>query len=70
LVALAAFFEEQGAVVGLLDAISNAAEWERLHMMDDGRRMRDMDGRNYAIQPIEVIDMMRRYEVALIRETQ
>ena len=28
LVALAAFFEEQGGVVGLLDAISSAAEWD------------------------------------------
>jgi hypothetical protein len=28
LVALAAFFEEQGSVVGLLDAISDAAEWD------------------------------------------
>nr|MBA3922520.1 toprim domain-containing protein [Nostocaceae cyanobacterium] len=28
LVALAAFFEDQGGVVGLLDAISNAAEWD------------------------------------------
>jgi len=28
LVALAAFFEEQGGVVGLLEAISNAAEWD------------------------------------------
>jgi hypothetical protein len=38
-------------------------------LLDDARRKRSMDGMTYAIQPIEVIDMMRRYEVAVIRET-
>jgi Toprim domain-containing protein len=133
LVALAAFFEEQGAVSGLLDAISDAAEWDeqisegkslsereeavlqaletltrgqtevvwiksavlrervanllaqpveklgdtqwighilkRLHLLDDARRKRSMEGMTYAVQPNEVIDMMRRYEVAMIHES-
>ncbi len=130
LVALAAFFEEQGGVVGLLDAISNAAEWDeqisegkslsereeavlqsldllthdsentiwirastlreqvakllgqsieqmghtqwiahilkRLHLLDESKRKRDTDGMVYAINPVEVRDMMRRYEVSSI----
>jgi hypothetical protein len=134
LVALAALFEEQGGVGGLLEAICEAASWDeqmsegkalsdreeavlqalelltrgenevvwiksatlrervanllgqpveklgdaqwighilkRLHLLDDARRKRGMEGMTYAIQPIEVIDMMRRYEVAVICETQ
>ena len=130
LVALAAFFEEQGGIVGLLDAISNAAEWDeqlsegkslsdreegvlqalefmtrgqatsvwikasalresvakllgqpveklgdaqwighilkRLHLLDDAGRKRSMDGIAYAVQPAEVVDMMRRYEVPVV----
>jgi hypothetical protein len=127
LVALAAFFEEEGQVEGLLDAISEAAEWDeqlsegkalsdreeavlqsleimtrnaegavwlkaselreqvakllgqpveqlghaqwiahilsRLHLLDNGRRKRQMDGVVYAIQRTSVIDMMSRYDV-------
>jgi hypothetical protein len=134
LVALAAFFEEQGGISGLLEAISDAASWDeqmsegkalsdreeavlqalesltrgqteiiwiksavlrehvakllaqpveklgdtqwighilkRLHLLDDARRKRGMDGMAYAIQPTEVIDMMRRYEVAVIHESK
>lgn len=130
LVALAAFFEERGAVMGLLQAISDAAEWDeqvsegkalsdreeavlqaleimtrgqsetvwlkagtvreevarllgqpsekfgdaqwighilkRLHLLDDGRRKRTPEGMTYAVQPAEVRDMMRRYDVAPI----
>jgi hypothetical protein len=130
LVALAAFFEEVGQVVGLLDAISEAAEWDeqlsegkalsdreeavlqsleimtrnadgavwlkaselreqvarllgqpveqlghaqwiahilsRLHLLDNGRRKRQMDGVVYAIQRTAVIDMMHRYDVTPI----
>jgi len=130
LVALAAFFEEQGQVEGLLDAISEAAEWDeqisegkalsdreeavlqsleimtrnadtavwlkasllreqvarllgqhveelghaqwiahilsRLHLLDKGRRKRQMDGVVYAIQRTSVIDMMSRYDVVPI----
>jgi len=133
LVALAAFFEEQGGISGLLEAISDAASWDeqmsegkalsdreeavlqalemitrgkddvmwvksatlreqvarllglpveklgdaqwighilkRLHLLDDARRKRGMDGMTYAVQPVEVMDMMRRYDVAVIRET-
>jgi DNA primase len=127
LVALAAFFEEQGAVSGLLQAIATTAEMDeqisegkalsdreeavlqalelltrgrnqltwikandlrervarllgqtsdrmgdgqwighiikRLHLADEGRRKRANDGITYAIQPEEVLDMMRRYDV-------
>lgn len=130
LVALAAFFEEKGAVVGLLQAISDAAEWDeqmsegkalsdreeavlqalevmtrahgettwlkasavreevakllgqpsdklgdaqwighilkRLHLLEDGRRKRTPEGMTYAVQPAEVRDMMRRYDVTSI----
>ncbi|MBZ0283363.1 MAG: hypothetical protein K8L97_21685 [Anaerolineae bacterium] len=130
LVALAAFFEEEGSVAGLLQAISEAAEWDeqvsegkalsdreeavlealdvmtrtqsetvwlkaaavreevakllgqpsdklgdaqwighilkRLHLLDDGRRKRTPEGMTYAVQPAEVRDMMRRYDVAPI----
>jgi hypothetical protein len=132
LVALAAFFEEQGQIEGLLETIAKAAasdeqvsegkalsdreeavlqaleiltrgqteivwiksailreyvaklltqsveklgdaQWighilKRLHLLDDARRKRGMDGMVYAVQPIEVMDMMRRYEVAVIQE--
>jgi hypothetical protein len=130
LVALAAFFEEEGQIAGLLDAISEAAEWDeqlsegkalsdreeavlqaleimtrnaegavwlkalelreqvakllgqpveqlghaqwiahilsRLHLLDNGRRKRQMDGVVYAIQRTAVIDMMHRYDVTPI----
>lgn len=127
LVALAAFFEEQGGVTNLLSAISDAASWndqvsegqslsereeavlqaldlltyktegivwlratilreqvakflgqpldqmghtqwiahilKRLHLLDESKRKRDNDGMVYAINPLEVRDMMRRYNV-------
>ncbi len=133
LVALAAFFEEEGGITGLLGAISEAASWDeqlsegkalsdreeavlqalelltrgrgssliwlraadlrervaallgqpiermgdsqwighilkRLHLADEGRRKRSTDGMSYAIEPEEVLDMMRRYEVQPIDE--
>jgi len=133
LVALAAFFEEEGQVTGLLDAISEAAEWDeqlsegkamsdreeavlqalelmtrdtegavwlkaaelrenvagllsqpveqlghaqwiahilsRLHLLDNGRRKRQMDGVIYAIQRSAVMDMMHRYDVKPISDS-
>ncbi|MCA0454055.1 MAG: hypothetical protein LCI00_08790 [Chloroflexi bacterium] len=133
LVALASFFEEQGQIEGLLEAIAKAAasdeqvsegkalsdreeavlqaleiltrgqteivwiksailrehvakllaqpveklgdtQWighilKRLHLLDDTRRKRGMDGMVYAVQPTEVMDMMRRYDVAVIQES-
>lgn len=133
LVALAAFFEEQGQVTGLLQAIATAAEndeqisqgkalsereetvlqalelmtrgqsslvwikaaalrdkvarllgqpvdkmgdgqWighilKRLHLLDEAGRKRGMDGVTYAVKPLDVIDMMRRYDVAVIYDT-
>ena len=133
-IALAAFFEEQGGITGLLEAIAAAAtsdeqisegealsereeavlqalelmtrgeetvvwikasalrekvakltgqpvekmgdaQWighilKRLHLMDEGGRKRGMDGIAYAVRPFEVIDMMRRYDVAIINEAR
>ena len=43
---------------------------KNLHIgLDDARRKRSMDGMVYAVQPTEVIDMMRRYDVAVIQES-
>jgi hypothetical protein len=133
LVALAAFFEEQGGVVGLLDVISNAAEWDeqisegkslsereeavlqalelltrntdevvwvkgtdlrekirsllgqstdemgnaqwighilkRLQLIDQSRRKHHVGGKLYAIERREVLDMMQRYDVPPIHES-
>jgi hypothetical protein len=130
LVALVAFFEEQGNIQHLLSAISDAASWDdqvsegqslsereeavlqalelmtrhttqlvwvksavlrdkvmalmgqatdkqgdaqwighilkRLHLIDEARRKRQTDGIAYAVRPLEVIDMMRRYGVETI----
>ena len=49
------------------------AQWighiiKRLHLLDDAGRKRGMDGVTYAIQPLDVIDMMRRYDVAIVYE--
>ncbi|MBK8031630.1 MAG: hypothetical protein IPK17_19495 [Chloroflexi bacterium] len=134
LVALAAFFEEQGGISGLLEAIATAAEtdeqisegkalsereeavlqalelmtrgdegtvwikavalrekvarligqpvekmgdaqWighilKRLHLIDEAGRKRGMDGIAYAVRSFDVIDMMRRYDVATVNETR
>lgn len=134
LVSLAAFFEEQGQVIGLLQAIASAAEtdeqisqgkalsereeavlqalelltrgqssivwikaaalrekvarllgqpvekmgdaqWighiiKRLHLLDEAGRKRGMDGITYAVKPLDVIDMMRRYDVAVVYENR
>jgi len=133
LVALAALFEEQGGVVGLLEAISNAAEWDeqisegkslsereeavlqalelltrnadevvwvkgtdlrekirsllgqssddmgnaqwighilkRLQLIDQSRRKHHVGGKLYAIERREVLDMMQRYDVPPIHES-
>ena len=47
------------------------AQWiahilSRLHLLDNGRRKRQMDGVVYAIQRTAVIDMMHRYDVTPI----
>jgi hypothetical protein len=134
LVALAAYFEEEGRVKGLLDAIAAAAEndeqisqgkalsereesvlqaleimtrgqdgvvwikagvlreqvarligqpadklgdaqWighilKRLHLLDEAGRKRGMDGIAYAVKPNDVLDMMRRYDVASVYENR
>jgi hypothetical protein len=133
LLALAAFFEEQGNVAGLLQSLTEAAsnsealsagqalsereeavlqalelmtqgqsglmwlkaaalreqvaklmgqtveemghaQWighilKRLHLAQEGRRKRSNDGVAYAIEPAEVRDMMRRYDVESVCET-
>lgn len=38
----------------------------RLHLLDNSRRKRQMDGVVYAIQRSTVTDMMRRYDVMSI----
>ena len=43
---------------------------KRLHLLDDAGRKRGMDGVTYAIKPLDVIDMMRRYDVAMVNETR
>jgi hypothetical protein len=134
LVALAAFFEDQGGVSGLLPAIATAAEtdeqisqgkalsereevvlqelelmtrrqqnivwikaaalrekvarligqpvekmgdtqWighilKQLHLVDEGRRKRSMEGMTYAVKPLDVVDMMRRCDMATIYESR
>lgn len=50
------------------------AQWighilKRLHLLDDTRRKRGMDGITYAVKPSEVLDMMRRYDVPIINGT-
>ncbi len=42
---------------------------KRLHLLDDARRKRAVDGMVYAVQPSEVMDMMRRYDVVAIQES-
>jgi hypothetical protein len=39
---------------------------KRLHLLDDAGRKWGMDGVTYAIQPLDVTDMMRRYDVAVV----
>ena len=41
---------------------------KRLHLLDESKRKRDTDGMMYAIDPTEVRDMMRRYEVNSVVE--
>jgi DNA primase len=51
LVALAAFFEEQGAVIGLLDAISNAAEWDE--QISEGKSLSERE--EAVLQALELL---------------
>ncbi len=51
LVALAAFFEEQGGVIGLLDAISNAAEWDE--QISEGKSLSERE--EAVLQALEVL---------------
>ena len=39
---------------------------KRLYLIDEARRKRQTDGIVYAVNPGDVIDMMRRYNVAPI----
>jgi len=43
---------------------------KQLHILDEIRRKRTMDGMSYAVLPTEVIDIMRRYDVAMIHEAR
>jgi len=51
LVALAAFFEEQGGVVGLLDAISSAAEWDE--QISEGKSLSERE--EAVLQALELL---------------
>jgi len=51
LVALAAFFEEQGSVIGLLDAISNAAEWDE--QISEGKSLNERE--EAVLQALELL---------------
>jgi hypothetical protein len=47
------------------------AQWighilKRLHLLDETGRRRSMDGVTYAVRPGDVLDMMRRYDVAIV----
>ena len=55
LVALAAFFEEEGGVTGLLDAISEAAQWDE--QMSEGKALSD---REEAV--LQSLELMTRNE--------
>mgnify|MGYP000712035103 CR=1 FL=1 len=51
------------------------AQWighilKRLHLLDEAGRKRGMDGITYAVKSPDVIDMMRRYDVATIYESR
>jgi hypothetical protein len=51
LVALAAFFEEEGQVAGLLDAISEAAEWDE--QLSEGKALSDRE--EAVLQALEIM---------------
>ncbi len=51
------------------------AQWighilKRLHLLDEAGRKRGMDGVTYAVSAFDVIDMMRRYDVAVVYENR
>ncbi len=43
---------------------------KRLHLLDEVGRKRSMEGMTYAVKPLDVVDMMRRYDVAMIYESR
>jgi hypothetical protein len=43
---------------------------KRLHLLDEAGRKRGMDGITYAVKSSDVIDMMRRYDVAVVYESR
>jgi hypothetical protein len=51
LVALAAFFEEQGKMTGLLDAVSNAAEWDE--QISEGKSLSERE--EAVLQALELL---------------
>jgi len=60
LVALAAFFEEQGGVAGLLDAISDAAEWDE--QISEGKSLSE---REEAV--LQALDLLTRKQPEWIK---
>jgi hypothetical protein len=68
LVALAAFFEEQGGVSDLLDAISRAAEWDE--QVSEGKSLSDRE--EAVLQALELmtrnVDSVEWLKAATLRE--
>ncbi len=60
--------EEVARLLGQPSEKFGDAQWighilKRLHLLDDGRRKQTPQGMTYGVQPAEVCDMMRRYDV-------
>jgi hypothetical protein len=50
------------------------AQWighilKRLHLLDEAGRRRDIVGVTYAVRPADVVDVMRRCDVAIVYES-
>jgi hypothetical protein len=55
----------------ILSVLKGHTQWiahilKRLRLLDESKRKRDTEGMVYAINPLEVRDMMRRYSVAQV----
>jgi len=63
-----------GLIVQLVEKMGDT-QWighilKRLHLVDEAGRKRGMDGITYAVKSSDVIDMMRRYDVAVVYESR
>jgi len=48
--------------------IGHILKW--LHLLDEVGRKHSIQGITYAVKPLDVVDMMRRYDVAMIYESR